>query len=232
MGALFAGQINSGVNAAWILMFLAANPEWRTAAYREIEAVAGKYDSDTTKSLPGRLASVPLEGWENDFPIGEACLRDSIRLNLNGTTFRKNASGAPVAISNGEVIPPEWYATYALSDTHHDPALYPDPFKWNPGRYVTLDGKPSPENPLAKDPHSFLGWGTGRHPCLGMKFAKLEQNVIVAFFLAMFDFELADKERGLPKIDFNAVSAKKPEEKAEWIRYWPRDQARPVGVAA
>lgn len=42
--------------------------------------------------------------------------------------------------------------------------------------------------------HAFIGWGTGRHPCLGIRFAKLEQNIITAYFLSMFDFELCDME--------------------------------------
>ena len=28
MGSLFAGQLNSGISAAWMIIYLAANPEW------------------------------------------------------------------------------------------------------------------------------------------------------------------------------------------------------------
>ena len=48
---------------------------------------------------------------------------------------------------------------------------------------------------------------------MGMRFAKLEQNIILAFFLAMFDFELTDKVgnpvKETPPVDFNAPSAVK-----------------------
>jgi sterol 14-demethylase len=47
-----------------------------------------------------------------------------------------------------------------------------------------------------------------------MRFAKLEQNIITAYFLATFDFYLQDKN-GVrlsvpPKVDLNRHSAHKP----------------------
>ncbi|PSK36620.1 hypothetical protein B9Z65_1803 [Elsinoe australis] len=225
MGALFAGQLNSGINAAWLLTFLAANPQWKAACYKEVVAVATKYDPDTTKSLSDRLASVPLEGWESDFPIADACLRDSIRLNTNGTAFRKNETGAPIQIGD-EIIPPGYFVTYAVRDVHFDPELYPNPEQWRPDRYVNLDGTVATGPDSAKvrhegQVHPFVGWGVARHPCLGMRFAKLEQNVIIAFWLAMFDWEL-EGEGGVPEINGNAFSAEKPREKVGF-RYWSRE---------
>ncbi|KAF4556587.1 Cytochrome P450-like protein 49 [Elsinoe fawcettii] len=227
MGALFAGQLNSGINAAWLLTFLAANPAWKAACRAEVERVAAKYDPDTTRHLADRLASVPLEGWENDFPLADACLRDSIRLNTNGTAFRKNDSPVPVAVGD-EIIPPGWFVTYPIGDVHFDPSLYPDPYSWKPERYVNLDGTPAtgPDSAAARHKeavHPFVGWGVARHPCLGMRFAKLEQNVIIAFWMAYFDWEI-DGDGKVPGINHNAFSAEKPREKVRF-RYWVREEA-------
>ena len=52
MGALYAGQLNSGVNAAWILVYLAYYPEWKKACYEEACRVA-----DSHSTLP---SSAPL----------------------------------------------------------------------------------------------------------------------------------------------------------------------------
>jgi cytochrome P450 len=41
-------------------------------------------------------------------------------------------------------------------------------------------------------PHAFIGWGGGRHNCLGMRFAKLELHIIAAYLLSMYDIELCD----------------------------------------
>lgn len=59
--------------------------------------------------------------------------------------------------------------------------------------------------------------GVARHPCLGMRFAKLEINLIVAFFLAYFDnIQLLDEHKK-PKtrtwdVDRNRHGSYKPTE--------------------
>lgn len=35
--------------------------------------------------------------------------------------------------------------------------------------------------------------GTGRHPCIGMRFAKLEVKCIMAMFLTGYDYDVVDK---------------------------------------
>lgn len=209
MGALFAGLLNSGINACFVLAYLAASPDWLARVRTEVAAVAAKYDADPSRPLTARLDAVPLEAWESEFHTVDLCLRDSIRLQTVGAAFRRNMSGRDVPIGNtGQVIPPGAYATYPLYDIHMDPSVYPDPGKWDPARYT------EPRNEDKKAPMTFVGWGAGRHPCLGMKFAKLEQNVIVAYWVAMFDFSLCD-EKGrptqvLPRSDRNGWTAGKP----------------------
>jgi sterol 14-demethylase len=211
VGALFAGLLNSGINAAWVLCYLATSPEWLSRAREEIRSTASQHARDPTAPLRYQLDDVPLEAWESSFPIVNLCLKDSIRLNLLGTAFRKNISGRPLPTGNGmEVIPPDAVVTYATADVHQDASIYPNPSVWDPARY--LPGREEDK----KAPHVWLGWGVGRHPCLGMRFAKLEQNIITAYFLASFDFSLED-ERGVrldkaPVVDQNGHSASKPRE--------------------
>jgi hypothetical protein len=37
-----------------------------------------------------------------------------------------------------------------------------------------------------------LGWGAGVHACAGMRWAKLQQTIIVAYALAMFEWRCCD----------------------------------------
>lgn len=59
-----------------------------------------------------------------------------------------------------------------------------------------------------------------------MRFAKLEQNIITAYFIASFDFELEDKRGNkldaAPMIDFDRHSAHKPRV-LQYLRVTPRD---------
>ncbi|KAJ4367917.1 hypothetical protein N0V86_009757 [Didymella sp. IMI 355093] len=211
VGALFAGLLNSGINAAWVLCYLATSSEWLVKAREEVRSTAAKHARDPTAPLRYQLDDVPLEAWEADFPIVDLCLKDSIRLNLLGTAFRKNISGRPLPTGNGmEVIPPDAVVTYATADVHQDPSIYPNPSVWDPARYL-----PDRQEDK-KGPHVWLGWGVARHPCLGMRFAKLEQNIITAYFLASFDFSLEDASGQTlsvaPEIDQNGHSACKPKD--------------------
>jgi len=107
IGALFAGQLNSGINAGTTLCYMAANPKWVAQARGEIWAAMEKYTPGDQASVPERLAKVPLEGWETEFPTVEVCLKESIRLQLSGSAFRRNVSGKEIRINDKEVIPPD-----------------------------------------------------------------------------------------------------------------------------
>lgn len=220
LGALFAGQLNSGINACYVLCYLAENPYWLSEARKEVAAAAAKYATDPNQPLVEQLAGLPLEAWESEFPLLDLCLRDSIRIQLLGTAFRRNVSGHEIPIGNGEVIPNGAFATYHLYDVHFDPAVYPEPEKWDPSRYFPDRAEDK------KKPYAFLGWGAARHACLGVRFAKLEQNIIVSFFLAMFDFELTDREgrkTELPEVDTNGYAASKPT-RPVYLKYRVREK--------
>ncbi|KAF8855280.1 cytochrome P450 [Acephala macrosclerotiorum] len=220
IGALFAGLLNSGVNAAWILTYLANDSHWRSKVLEEVKTVAAKYTTNPSAPLIDQLAEVPFGAWESEFPLIDLCLKDSIRIQALGTAFRMNVTSKAIPVGDGEVIDPGAIVTYHLGDVHLDPKIYPNPTQWDPSRYL-------PERAEDKKvPLGWLGWGVGRHPCLGMRFAKLENNVIIAFFTAMFDYELTDKTgkpvHETPEVDFNGRSAMKPHVRP-YIKYTRRD---------
>ncbi|KAI9723793.1 MAG: hypothetical protein M1828_004043 [Chrysothrix sp. TS-e1954] len=219
-GALFAGQLNSGINAAYVITCLARYPEWRQRCREELAQVAGRYAKDPSSPLLDQLEQVPLHVWESGFTINDLCLKESIRLQLLGSVLRRNVSGEDIEIPNSaaksptgkpEIIPNGAVVTYHVAEVHNNPDIYKDPEIWDPSRY--MEGREEDK----KREYAWLGWGAGRHPCLGMRFAKLEQNLIIAFFLAKFDFWLVDKNgqttETLPRIDVNAHSARKPADK-------------------
>ena len=162
MGALFAAQQNSGINAAYVLVYLSCNPDWAAKARTEALTVARKYCPDESLSMADRLAMVPVEAWESELPTIELCLRDSIRMHSLGACFRKNIGGKDIDLGTG-IIPNEYFASYHISNVHLNPEIYRDPEQWDPSRYLP-DRAEDKKRPLA-----WLGWGAGRHPCLGMK---------------------------------------------------------------
>ncbi|KAK0636368.1 cytochrome P450 6A1 [Bombardia bombarda] len=210
IGALYAGQVNTGVNAAWMLVYLAATPEWYKRVQDEVDAALNKHRVSADQSPVDILALLTVDDWESEFPMLDLCSRETIRLQMAGTAIRKNIGGKDVPIGkSGEVIPKDGFAVYLLDDIHFDPEIYSNPHEFDPGRYLP-DRAEDKKVPLA-----YLGWGAGRHPCLGMKFAKLEATIIGVLFTAMYDYSLQDVQgQAMPKpppMDRDRHSSKKPD---------------------
>lgn len=203
MGALFAGKLNSGTNAAMVLCYLATSPKWLSQVRAEVHRAAAKHGKDGKASLLEKLDDLGLEAWENEFPVVQLCFRESIRLNLPGTVFRKYTGSEPIPTGHGaEVVPPGSFPIYPIADAHMDPDIYAEPSAWDPTRYLPERAEDK------KRPHAYLGWGAGRHPCQGMRFAKLEQSIITAYFVAAFDFQLEDEHGvALTKMEHGDVQA-------------------------
>ncbi|KAK5996005.1 Cytochrome P450 monooxygenase claM-like protein [Cladobotryum mycophilum] len=210
LGALFAGLINTGIQVAWILCYLAQDPYWYDKAQTEVDGVVAKYRATVDEDPKNILSRLTLEQWESEFPILYAGLLDSIRLNLPGASMRQNTSGKDIPVGNtGVVIPKDAFAVYPLEDAHMNENLYQNPSKWNPGRYLNDrdEGK--------QEPMGYIGWGAGLHPCLGMRMAKLEITITSALFISNFDFKRCDKKGNptstpLPDFDMNALQASRP----------------------
>lgn len=64
----------------------------------EVNNAADKHHPDKSVPLKDRLMSIPMEGWEFEFPVVDLCLREVIRMQLQGTAFRKNR-GPDIALN-------------------------------------------------------------------------------------------------------------------------------------
>ncbi|KAI1753783.1 cytochrome P450 6A1 [Xylaria castorea] len=222
IGALFAGQLNSGINAGYLQVFLTQNPEWMVRLREEVDGVITKHRASPSQSRADVLSALTIEEWEGEFPLIDLALRETIRFCLPGATFRKNMSGHDIPIGgSGEVVPDGAFVIFLVEDSLFGD-WYTDKLKWNPSRYFEENAEDK------KVPHAYMGWGSGRHPCLGMRFAKLEMALITAYWVGMFDFEFSDQDgnRIVPNTSLimnrNLHSAKKPE-KNLYLRYKLRE---------
>ena len=87
-----------------MLAYIGSSPYWYGRVRAEIDAALAKYAPDNSVPLTQRFEAIPLEAWESEFLLLDHCLKDSIRLQLPGTMFRRNISAEDVKIGN-EVIP-------------------------------------------------------------------------------------------------------------------------------
>ncbi|KAG6831123.1 hypothetical protein H0H92_012548 [Tricholoma furcatifolium] len=200
LSTIFAGVVNTGINACWILLFLGFHKEWKSKVLAEVIALVSTY-TDAAEPFHKRLSVIPVSAWENNMPVLDAVVRETIRLVLNTMAIRRNVvEEIPMA---SKTIPRGSFVAYPLWDAHLNPEIYHRPTEFDPARF----GPGREED--KKTTFAYLGWGAGRHPCPGMKVAKLEIKVIVAFFLAVYEYDVVDINGNFPsqlsKPDYNDI---------------------------
>ncbi|KAG6897246.1 hypothetical protein C0992_003136 [Termitomyces sp. T32_za158] len=180
MGLLIAGARATGTTASWLITFLGCHPEWRKKATSEIESLLADTQTSPSESLSSRLATLPLDVWESGTPVLDAIIKETTRVAQPHTAMRRNL-GPPLYI-DGKLVPTGAYVIYPFSDVHLDSTLYPDPWKFDPGR-----------DNVKSVPFAYVGWGGGKTLCLGTRLAKVELKLITAMFLVGFRYTVVDK---------------------------------------
>ncbi|KAJ7127667.1 cytochrome P450 [Mycena epipterygia] len=208
LGTIFAGVVNSGINVCWSLLHLGMDPHWKAQATAEVRALVARHTSTSATSEPlhKQFATIPVSAWETEMPIMDAVIRETLRLAMSGVALRRNlVQDLPIGrqtVARGDFL------TYSLADVHFDADIYPEPFKFDPGRYDA--GREEDKGAS----FAYLGWGAGRHPCAGMKVAKLEMKVVLALFLIGCEYEIVDLEGTplveVPQIDRNDLHLARP----------------------
>ncbi|KAG9081346.1 hypothetical protein FRC06_005626, partial [Ceratobasidium sp. 370] len=186
LGTLFAGILNTGLMGAWLFIHLDQAPEWRSKVIEELKLLLNKHAprSRGYTSAAERLSCIPLNAWETQMPVLDLCLRETIRMVMSGAALRRVVHG-DLSVE-GKTIPNGSFLVYLLGETHDNPDIYPEPSKFNPGRFEQGQDK--------AQVHAFLGWGVGRHPCPGRRFAQYEIKAIFAMFLASYEYEVVNSK--------------------------------------
>ena len=173
-----------------MLIDLAIHPEWREKCKKEIQDLLSSHASGSSSvTLSEKLGAIPLSVWEDEVPTLEACIRESHRMSGTGAALRRNLRED---IKIGEqVVKLGDFVVCSMGDVHLNPEYYPEPDMYDPGRWLQSD-------PLPNAAYTFLGWGAGRHPCPGMRVAKLEMKLVMALFLTRYEFDLVDVDGNFP----------------------------------
>ena len=223
MKVIFAGVVNTGVvcksqlleqftklilynKASWALVYLGMHPEWKEKCKKEVQDLLSRYpDAPPSATLYEKLGAIPISAWQDELPVTDACLQETHRICLTPTSFRRNL-GKEVTIGP-QVVKRGDFLVYPIAEFHLNPEYFPEPYEYDPSRWLRTD-------PVPGSPYNFLGWGSGRHHCTGMKVAKLEMKLILAVFLMRYEYELVDGDGKFPKTmpvpnrnDFHQVCA-------------------------
>ncbi|KAJ6608608.1 cytochrome P450 [Mycena sp. CBHHK59/15] len=207
LGIVFAGVINTSMNVCWNIIYLGTYPEWKERVAQEVKSLLFNHsNSSSMDPIHRRFSTVPLNAWEEEMPVLDAVIKETIRFTLSGTALRRNIGG-DITIAHKTIRDNDFLA-YSLGDTHFDDQIYTEPFSFNPRRFLERWEDKSTV------PFPFLGWGAGRHPCAGMRAAKLEIKLAIALFLSKFEYTVVDASGKFPAAppqpDRNNIHQAKP----------------------
>lgn len=177
----FAGFEATASGICFMLHEIALNPDVQERLRREIRATLERADGGTpTYDAINRMRYLDAVVTEVNrmYPLpaflDRLCVKE---FELPPATHSPDGSEKPVKLRPGDVI---WFPVYPI---HRDPVYYPDPDKFDPGRF--LDRQP--------DPNVHLTFGLGPRLCIGNRFALMESKILIFYLLARCALEPATK---------------------------------------
>jgi retinoid hydroxylase len=170
---LFAGHDTTTTTFTFLIHELGRSVGVRRAVEEELDRVVGKR-APNAAVLDGQA-----------LPVLERALKETLRcypaawVGPRRTTRDVTLAGVPV--------PAEIGLQYSSWVTHHLPELYPDPFRFDPDRFL-------PEREAALPRGAYIPFGGGSRMCLGKRFGEYELRTLASVLLTRMRFEPCSRE--------------------------------------
>lgn len=95
---------------------------------------------------------------------------------------------------DGDHLPADTVVGVPMYAIHHNPAYFPDPFKFRPERWIESPDSPTEAIALAR--RAFNPFSIGTRQCIGRNLAYLQLKLTLAHLLFKFDLREAKDEMG------------------------------------
>ncbi|MGW5847437.1 cytochrome P450 [Streptomyces sp. NPDC055254] len=157
---LFAGTETTASTLSWALHEIAGHPEVEKQLVAEVDEIVG--------TRPVTMEDVPRL-------VGIRRVLDEV-IRLHGVTLLMRRTTEEVELG-GFTIPAGKEVGFSLYALHRDPALYADPDRFDPDRWL-------PERRAHIPREAFVPFGSGNRRCIGDAFAWTEATIVLATLLA------------------------------------------------
>jgi len=196
---LAAGYETSSGTLSLTCYHIATNPDVQDKLQQEIDSVWTEEEQ------------VPTYETVNELPYLDMVISETLRLYPPGFMISRGCTKA-CAIKDIK-IPKDSPILIPVYSIQRDPAVFPDPDKFDPERFA-------PSAKQSRNPYSFLPFGHGPHSCIGMRFAKMQIRLVLARMLRKYRLEVAPDTKippdvkakatlGSPEINLSIVSRPK-----------------------
>lgn len=164
--ALFAGQHTSAILATWTGLELARDEKYLNRIRREMGEI---YEKDSNLSLEGLRQQ----------PVLENAVRECERLHPPLILLIRKVM-RPLKYRN-MVVPTNTMAVVSPAVSHRLEHLFSESGQFRPDRFTS---------PTNEDTQALIGFGGGKHRCMGKNFAILQIKAIWNVLLDRFEIEL------------------------------------------
>ncbi|MCB5908042.1 cytochrome P450 [Streptomyces pinistramenti] len=159
---LFAGTETTASTVSWALHAIGNHPEVERQLLAEVDEIVG--DGPVTMEQVPRLEGI------------KRVLDETIR--LHGVTLLMRRTTEPVELG-GFTVPADTEVAFSLYALHRDPALYTDPDRFDPDRWL-------PERKAEVPREGFVPFGSGNRKCIGDAFSWAEATILLATILRRY----------------------------------------------
>jgi cytochrome P450 len=178
-----AGHETTSNALTWTWYLLSQHPDVEANLHEELDTVLG--------DRPPTVADLP------NLPFTERILTESMRLYPPAWILGRRALVDHEV--DGYRIPAGSIVVTAQYIVHHDPRWFPDPYRFDPDRWL-------PDRTALRPKYSYFPFGGGQRLCIGEPFAWMEGELLLATLAQRWKLRLV---RGQP-IDLSPVVTLRP----------------------
>ncbi|KUG00669.1 Cytochrome P450 [Phytophthora nicotianae] len=177
MNFFLAGKDTTTFSMSWMIVNMNRYP-------RVLDKIRAEINSNLPELVSGELEAPSMSDLQK-LPYLEAAMRESLRLYM-ATVHR--APNQSVTVEGGLHVP---FGTHVIVPTYAMGRMTnvwgEDAAEYRPERWIDDDG-----NVIKISPFKFFSFLAGPHQCLGMRFALLEMETVMAVLLSRFDLKTVE----------------------------------------
>ncbi|CAP22547.1 Protein CBG01255, partial [Caenorhabditis briggsae] len=174
----FAGLSTTSITLTWTITYILHNPDVQKKLHEELDRVVGNNRLISTSDKP------ELQYMNAVINESHQCV-NLVPVNLFHCTSRDT-------VLNGYQVPKDTGVIAQISTVMLDEEVFPDPYKFNPDRFIDENGK-------LKKVEVLCPFSVGKRQCLGEGLASMELFLLVANFVNRY--KIKPYVHGLPSLD-------------------------------